>query len=80
MLNFALKLVSVLYACTIVLNICVGKTVNLNSHPSSNEHMYEEVGVTGEVKRSQVIFNEAYGSVVKDSIETSVNSAYEQMH
>ena len=69
--------------CTVlVLYICVGKTVTPRT-PSSTEPMYEEVGVAGEVKRSQDIelfFNEAYGPIVKDSIQTSVNSAYGQMH
>ena len=43
--------------------------------------MYEELGVVGEVKRSQeiqLIFNEAYGPVVKDSIQTSADCAYGQ--
>ena len=45
--------------------------------------MYNEVGVAGEVKSSkeiQLIFNEAHGPVVKDSIQTSANSAYGQIH
>ena len=61
--------------------ICVGKTADHN-HPSSTEHMYEEVGVAGEVKSSHNIdmnFNEAYGPRVKDRIHTSANSAYGQV-
>ena len=62
--------------------ICVGKTED-HHHPSSTEHMYEEVGVAGKVKRShniQTKFNEAYyGPMVKDSILTSANSAYGQI-
>ena len=68
------------YQC-VLLYICVGKTADHN-HPPSTEHMYEEVGVAGEVKSSHNIrinFNEAYGPVVKDSILTSENSAYGQI-
>ena len=52
--------------------IHVGKTVNRNCPPSSADPMYEEVGVAGEAKSSQEIqlnFNEAYGPVVKGSIQ-----------
>ena len=65
----------------VLLYICVGKTEDLN-HPSSAEHMYEEVGVAGEVKSSHNIlinFNEAYAPIVKDHVHTSANSAYEQV-
>ena len=61
-----------MFQLVIVLYICVGKTVNNNTLPSSTEHMYVEVDVAGEVKRSQdiqLIFNKAYGPVVKDIIQ-----------
>lgn len=60
-------------------NIHVG---NHNSPPSSAEPMYEEVGVVGEVKRSQeiqLIFNEAYVPVVKDSNQASAECTYGQI-
>ena len=44
---------------------------------------YEEVGVAIKVKRPQDIqltFNEAYGPVLKDNIQTSPNTAYGQVH
>ena len=52
----------------------IGKTKDHNHPPSYAEPMYEEVGMAGEVKRSQniqLIFNEAYGPFVKDRIQTS---------
>ena len=44
---------------------------------------YEEVGVSREVKRSQDIqltSNEAYGPIQKNNIQTSPNTAYEQVN
>ena len=72
-----------MYFCT-TLYFCVYIHVgNHNSLPSSAEPMYEEVGVVGEVKRSQeiqLIFNEAYDPVVKDSIQASAECAYGQIN
>ena len=73
--------IAYIFLCQAPVYICVGETEEHN-HPSSTEHVYEEVGVAGEVKRShniQTYFNEAYGPMVKDSILTSGNSAYGQI-
>ena len=69
------------YTNVLLCTFCVGKTTDHN-HPPSAEHMYEEVGVAGEVKSSHNIhmnFNKAYGPRVKDRIHTSANPAYEQV-